>query len=280
MFTIGCHLSTKQGFLSMAKETIAMQGNTFQYFTRNPRGHKAKKIDPSDIAAYKAYAAQHKIATLMAYAPYDIEPASQDTKTRDFALMIMAEDMARAEEIPHQMYLVRPGSALDQPRAQALSNVAAAFNQTLTPSQSTTLVICTMPGEGTQIGASFEEIATILGAIDLADHVGVCLDASAVWASGYDIVNDLEGVLDTFDKTIGFDKLAAIHLNDCKETCGSRAVRHTRIGEGAIGFDALAALVTNPHTAQCAFYLEEPTHDLDIYAKDLARFRDARSQYI
>lgn len=277
MFTIGCHLSTKKGFLHMAQETVSMQGNTFQYFTRNPRGGLIKEIDPTDIAAYKAYADQHDIKTLMAYAPYDIEPASNDLKTRDFALLVMAEDMARAEEIPHQMYLVRPGSALGQPKEQALANVASAINQTLTPAQTTKLLICTMPGEGTQIGSSFEELATIFAHIDLVEHVGICLDASAVWACGYDIVNDLDGVLDEFDKSIGLHNLCAIHLNDCKEPCGSRAVRHTRIGEGAIGFDALAALVTNPRTATCAFYLEEPGDDLAIYAEDLARFHAVRT---
>lgn len=277
MFTIGCHLSTKKGFLHMAQETVSMQGNTFQYFTRNPHGGHIKEIDPTDIAAYKAYADQHDIKTLMAYAPYDIEPASNDLKTRDFALLVMAEDMARAEEIPHQMYLVRPGSALGQPKEQALANVASAINQTLTPAQTTKFLICTMPGEGTQIGSSFEELATIFAHIDLVEHVGICLDASAVWACGYDIVNDLDGVLDEFDKSIGLHNLCAIHLNDCKEPCGSRAVRHTRIGEGAIGFDALAALVTNPRTATCAFYLEEPGDDLAIYAEDLARFHAVRT---
>ncbi len=277
MFTIGCHLSTKKGFLHMAQETVSMQGNTFQYFTRNPRGGHIKEIDPTDITAYKAYADQHDIKTLMAYAPYDIEPASNDLKKRDFALLVMAEDMARTEEIPHQMYLVRPGSALGQPKEQALANVASAINQTLTPAQTTKLLICTMPGEGTQIGSSFEELATIFAHIDLVEHVGICLDASAVWACGYDIVNDLDGVLDEFDKSIGLHNLCAIHLNDCKEPCGSRAVRHTRIGEGAIGFDTLAALVTNPRTATCAFYLEEPGDDLAIYTEDLARFHAVRT---
>lgn len=203
MFTIGCHLSTKKGFLHMAQEAVSMQGNTFQYFTRNPRGGHIKEIDPTDITAYKAYADQHDIKTLMAYAPYDIEPASNDLKKRDFALLVMAEDMARTEEIPHQMYLVRPGSALGQPKEQALANVASAINQTLTPAQTTKLLICTMPGEGTQIGSSFEELATIFAHIDLVEHVGICLDASAVWACGYDIVNDIDGVLDEFDKSIG-----------------------------------------------------------------------------
>lgn len=277
MFTIGCHLSTKKGFLHMAQETVSLHGNTFQYFTRNPRGGRMKELSLTDIEAYKTYAEQYGIKTLMAYAPYDIEPASDDLKTRDFALLVMAEDMARAEEIPHQMYLVRPGSALGQPKEQALANVASAINQTLTHTQTTKLLICTMPGEGTQIGSSFEEIASILAHIDLIDHVGVCLDASAIWACGYDIVNDLDGVLDEFDKTIGLRNLCAIHLNDCKEPCGSHAVRHARIGEGTIGFDALAALVTNPRTKECAFYLEEPEHDLSIYAEDLAKFRAVRT---
>ncbi len=259
----------------MAQETIAMHGNTFQYFTRNPRGGHAKELNVTDITAYKAYASQYGITTLMAYAPYDIEPASQDMKMRDFTLMVMAEDMARAENIPHQMYLVRPGSAHDLPKNTALANVASALNQTLTPAQSTKLILPTMPGEGTQIGSSFEEIAHILTQVNLVDHVGVCLDASAVWAAGYDIVNDLEGVLDKFDKTIGLHNLVAIHLNDCKESCGSHAVRHTRIGEGAIGFNALAALLTNARTNQCAFYLEEPEHSLEIYTEDLAKFRAA-----
>ena len=275
MLTLGCHLSTKEGYLFMAKEAVSIDANTFQYFTRNPRGGAVKKLDPKDIEAYRQYAAEHGIQTICGYAPYDVEPANPEMSKRDFTLMVLAEDLARLEDIPGQYYLVRPGSAPGISVDKAIANVSEAFNKTLTATQTTTVLIDTMAGEGEQVGSSFQQIAAMIDGVKLQDKMGVCLDTSAVWAAGYDIAGDPEGVLDEFDRTIGLDKLKAVHLNDSKEKRGSRVDRHAPIGEGEIGFDALAALTNNPRLADVAFYLEEPHSTLVIYERDVQRFRTA-----
>lgn len=275
MLTIGCHLSIKEGYLFMAKEAVSINANTFQYFTRNPRGGAVKKLDSKDIAAYKDYAAEQGITRITGYAPYDVEPASPEMSRRDFTLMVLAEDLARLEDIPGQYYLVRPGSAPGISLDEAIANVSDAFDKTLTATQSTTVLLDTMAGEGEQVGWKFEQIAAMIDGVKLREKMGVCLDTAAVWAAGYDIVGNLGGVLDEFDKVIGLDKLKAIHLNDSKEALGSRVDRHERIGEGKIGFDALAAFINEPRLADVAFYLEEPHSTLVIYERDVQRFRNA-----
>ncbi len=275
MLKIGCHLSTKRGFLEMAKETISIKGNTFQYFTRNPRGGAQKMLDIKDIDAYKGYAEEHGIDVLCAYAPYVLEPASSDMARKDFTLMVMSEDLARLEEISGQFYLIRPGSAPGIGEGSAIKNVADVVNKALTPSMSSMVLLDTMAGEGSQIGFTFEQLAKIIDAIDLDDKVGVCMDSSAVWASGYDIASDLDGVLSEFDQLIGLEKLKAVHLNDSKEALGSHVDRHARIGEGTIGFEALSAMTNHPKLSDVAFYLEEPNSDLVVYEHDIARFQKA-----
>ncbi len=275
MLKIGCHLSTKRGFLEMAKETISIKGNTFQYFTRNPRGGAQKMLDIKDIDAYKGYAEEHGIDVLCAYAPYVLEPASSDMARKDFTLMVMSEDLARLEEIPGQFYLIRPGSTPGIDEGSAIKNVADVVNKALTPSMSSMVLLDTMAGEGSQIGFTFEQLAKIIDAIYLDDKVGVCMDSSAVWASGYDIASDLDGVLSKFDQLIGLEKLKAIHLNDSKEALGSHVDRHARIGEGTIGFEALSAMANHPKLSDVAFYLEEPDSDLVVYEHDIARFQKA-----
>lgn len=278
MLTIGCHLSIKEGYLFMAKEAVSIGANTFQYFTRNPRGGAVRTIDPKDIEAYKAYAAAHGIKHICGDAPYDVEPAAPDAKKRDFTLMVLAEDLARLEDIPGQFYLLRPGSAPGCSDDQAIANVSDALNKTLAATQTTTVLLDTMPGEGHQVGWRFEQLAAMIDGVKLKNKLGVCLDASAVWAAGYDIVGNLQGVLDELDRTVGLDRLLAVHLNDSKEALGSRVDRHAPIGEGAIGFDALAALTTDPRLAHAAFYLEEPHSTLVTYERDVARFRKAYDQ--
>ncbi len=275
MLKIGCHLSTKRGFLEMAKETISIKGNTFQYFTRNPRGGAQEKLDIKDIDAYKGYAEEHGIDVLCAYAPYVLEPASSDMARKDFTLMVMSEDLALLEEIPGQFYLIRPGSTPGIDEGSAIKNVADVVNKALTPSMSSMVLLDTMAGEGSQIGFTFEQLAKIIDAIDLDDKVGVCMDSSAVWASGYDIASDLDGVLSEFDQLIGLEKLKAVHLNDSKEALGSHVDRHARIGEGTIGFEALSAMANHPKLSDVAFYLEEPDSDLVVYEHDIARFQKA-----
>lgn len=275
MLTIGCHLSKREGYLFMAKEAVSIHANTFQYFTRNPRGGAVAKLDQKDIEVYDAYVKEHGITQVCGYAPYDVEPANPEKAKRDFTLMVMAEDLARLEEAPGDYYLVRPGSAPGISADEAIKNVSSALNQTITASQSTLVLLDTMAGEGDQIGWTFDQIGQMIQGVDHADKVGVCLDAAAVWAAGYDIKGDLDGVLDEFDQKIGLDKLKCVHVNDSKEERGSRVDRHARVGEGAIGFDALAALVNSPRLAGRAFYLEEPHATLVIYEEDVARFQSA-----
>ena len=221
MFTIGCHLSSAKGYLHMAKDAVSIDANTFQFFTRNPRGGRAKAIDPKDIAAFAAYAPEHGIERILAHAPYTLNPASDKQQTRDFALMVLAEDLGRMEETPHQLYNMHPGSAVGQPCEVAIAKIADALNQSLLPHQTTTLLLETMAGKGSEIGGTFEELAAIIAQVELESHVGVCLDTCHVWDAGYDIVGDLDGVLEEFDRVIGLDRLHAIHLNDSMNARGS-----------------------------------------------------------
>lgn len=275
MFTIGCHLSSAKGYLHMAKDAVSIDANTFQFFTRNPRGGRAKAIDPKDIAAFAAYAPEHGIERILAHAPYTLNPASDKQQTRDFALMVLAEDLGRMEETPHQLYNMHPGSAVSQPCEVAIAKIADALNQSLLPHQTTTLLLETMAGKGSEIGGTFEELAAIIAQVELESHVGVCLDTCHVWDAGYDIVGDLDGVLEEFDRVIGLDRLHAIHLNDSMNARGSHKDRHARIGEGEIGFKALAAVTNHPKLRDLPFYLETPNPDLAGYAEEIAALRRA-----
>lgn len=275
MFTIGCHLSSAKGYLHMAKDAVSIDANTFQFFTRNPRGGRAKAIDPKDIAAFAAYAPEHGIERILAHAPYTLNPASDKQQTRDFALMVLAEDLGRMEETPHQLYNMHPGSAVGQPCEVAIAKIADALNQSLLPHRTTTLLLETMAGKGSEIGGTFEELAAIIAQVELESHVGVCLDTCHVWDAGYDIVGDLDGVLEEFDRVIGLDRLHAIHLNDSMNARGSHKDRHARIGEGEIGFKALAAVTNHPKLRDLPFYLETPNPDLAGYAEEIAALRRA-----
>ena len=276
MFTIGCHLSSAKGYLHMAKDAVSIDANTFQFFTRNPRGGRAKEIDPSDVSAYTAFAADHGITRILAHAPYTLNPASDKQQTRDFALMVLAEDLGRMEETPHQLYNMHPGSATGQTHEEAIAKIADALNQSLLPHQTTTLLLETMAGKGSEVGGTFEELAAIIAQMDLDDHVGVCLDTCHVWDAGYDIAGDLDGVLDEFDRVIGLDRLRAIHLNDSQNARGSHKDRHARIGEGQIGLEALAAVTNNPRLRDLPFYLETPNPELSGFAEEIALLREKR----
>lgn len=278
MFTIGCHLSSAKGYLKMAESAISIDANTFQFFTRNPRGGKAKEINPKDVAAYAAYAEEHGIVRILAHAPYTLNPASDKQQTRDFALMVLAEDLVRMEETPHQLYNMHPGSAVGQPVEVAVNRIADALNRSLLPHQTTTLLLETMAGKGSEVGGTFEELAAIIAQIELQDHVGVCLDTCHVWDAGYDIAGDLDGVLAEFDRVIGLDRLRAIHLNDSLNPCGSHKDRHARIGEGQIGFEALAAVTNHPKLRDLPFYLGTPNPDLAGYAEEIAKLRARRKE--
>lgn len=278
MFTIGCHLSSAKGYLAMAKNAVSIDANTFQFFTRNPRGGKAKAIDPVDVAAFATYARENDIETVLAHAPYTLNPASDKQQTRDFALMVLVEDLGRMEETPHQLYNMHPGSHVGQGIEVGIDLIATALNEVLLPVQTTTLLLETMAGKGSEIGGSFEELAAIIAKINLSEHVGVCLDTCHVWDAGYDIAGDLDGVVEEFDRVIGLDRLRAIHLNDSLNVCGARKDRHARIGEGEIGFEALSAVTNHPKLRHLPFFLETPNDELSGYADEIARLRAARNE--
>ncbi len=272
MLTIGCHLSSSKGFEAMARTAVGIGANTFQFFTRNPRGGAAKAIDPADMQAFKAYAAEHGIRTILAHAPYTLNAAAAVERTRDFALQTFADDLVRMEETPHQLYNFHPGCHVKQGAEEGVRLISGVLNHVLQPQQTTCVLLETMAGKGTEVGRSFEELAAIIDRVDLNSHLGVCLDTCHVWDAGYDIANDLDGVLEEFDKVVGIDRLRAIHLNDSKNPCGAHKDRHARLGEGHIGFDALLAVTRHLALSGLPFYLETP-NDLDGYAFEIAALR-------
>lgn len=273
MLTIGCHLSIAKGYRAIAEEAVSLGANTFQFFTRNPRGGKAKAIDPADVASFRAYAAEQGIERILAHAPYTLNPASATEKTRDFARMALAEDLARMENTPGQLYNMHPGSHVGQGVDVGIDLIAAALDEALRSEQTTTLLLETMAGKGSEIGGRFEELAAIIERVGLRDKVGVCLDTCHVWDAGYDIAGDLDGVLREFDEVVGLDRLRAVHLNDSLNPRGARKDRHARIGEGFIGFEALSAVTRHPLLRDLPFYLETPQEEPSGYADEIARLR-------
>lgn len=273
--TIGCHLSIAKGYRAIAEEAVSLGANTFQFFTRNPRGGKAKAIDPADVASFRAYAAEQGIDRILAHAPYTLNPASATEKTRDFARMALAEDLARMENTPGQLYNMHPGSHVGQGADIGIGLIAAALDEALRSEQTTTLLLETMAGKGSEIGGRFEELAAIIERVGLRDKVGVCLDTCHVWDAGYDIACDLDGVLREFDEVVGLDRLKAVHLNDSLNPRGARKDRHARIGEGFIGFEALSAVTRHPLLRDLPFYLETPQEEPSGYADEITRLRAA-----
>ena len=272
--TIGCHLSSAKGFAAMAKTAESIGANTFQFFTRNPRGGKAKALDPDDIAAFRDYAGRVGITVFLAHAPYTLNPAAADDRVQEFARATFADDLARMEATPGQYYNFHPGSHVKQGVETGIEKIAAVLNEVLRPEQTTTVLLETMAGKGTEIGRSFEELAAIIERTELSDRIGVCFDTCHVWDAGYDIVHDLDGVLESFDRAVGLDRLKAIHLNDSLNERGARKDRHARIGEGCIGFAALSAVTNHPALRHLPFFLETP-NELPGYADEIARLREA-----
>lgn len=273
MLNIGCHLSSSKGYLHMAKDAVRVGGTTWQFFTRNPRGGKAKAIDPKDVEAMHAFCSEHGIERILAHAPYTLNPASSKSETREFAIATLADDLQRMEFTPGQYYNMHPGSHVGQGVEAGIELIAATLNATLREEQTTTLLLETMAGKGTEIGRSFEELKQIIDRVELSDHVGVCLDTCHVWEAGYDIVGNLEGVLGEFDRVLGLDRLRAVHLNDSKNPRGAHKDRHECIGRGEIGWDALLAVTRHPALAHLPFYLETPQDNLDGWAQEIARLK-------
>lgn len=269
---IGCHLSSSKGFLHMGKEAVRIGANTFQFFTRNPRGSRAKEIDPKDVESYLAYAKEHGLGRVIAHAPYTLNPASSEIRVREFAQQTLADDLRRLEYIPGNVYNFHPGSHVGQGTEQGIRLIAELLNEILTREQKTTVLLETMAGKGTEVGRRFEELAQILDRIHLQEKVGVCLDTCHVHDAGYDIVNDLDGVLEEFDRVIGLRRLQAVHVNDSKNPSGSHKDRHEKIGEGCIGYEALYRVVHHPALAGLPFCLETP-NELDGYAREIRMLR-------
>ena len=275
MLHIGCHLSCSNGYLAMGRQAVELGADTFQFFTRNPRGGSAKAIDEKDTSAFNAFAKENGIEVILAHAPYTINPASPVDKTADFAFTALSEDLARMENTPGQLYNMHPGSAVGQSVDEAVERIAGMLNRVLRPEHSTTFLLETMAGKGTEVGRTFEELAAIIERIELSEKVGVCLDTCHVWDAGYDIAGNLDGVLEEFDRIIGLSRLKAVHLNDSKNPLGARKDHHAPIGEGCIGFKALSAVTCHPLLRKLPFYLETPHDTLDGYADEIARLKAA-----
>ena len=273
MLHIGCHLSSSKGFLAMGKEAVRLNADTFQYFTRNPRGSKAKAIDPQDVNRYLEFAAEHHFAPVIAHAPYTLNACSAEERTRDFARMAMADDLQRMEFTPGGLYNFHPGSHVGQGAETGISLIAGLLNELLTVNMTTTVLLETMAGKGTEMGRNFEELREILDRVELSEKMGVCLDTCHVHDAGYDIVNHLDEVLTEFDKIVGLSRLKAVHLNDSMNPLGSRKDRHEKIGQGAIGLDAFVRIINHPALRHLPFVLETP-NDSDGYAREIRLLRE------
>lgn len=274
-FKIGCHLSTSKGFLNMGKEIISLGGNTFQFFTRNPRGSAAKLLDLDDIEAFKTFAKENGIEVILAHAPYTLNACSADESTRNFAKETFADDLRRMEYIPGNLYNFHPGSHVKQGVDTGIDYIVDMLNEVIKPDQTTTVLLETMAGKGSEIGRSFTEIRRIIDGVSLNSHLGVCLDTCHVYDAGYDIVSNLDLVLDEFDKVIGIDRLKAIHINDSKNPFESHKDRHEKIGEGYIGTDAFERIINHPKLRNLPFYLETP-NELSGYAKEIELLKSIR----
>lgn len=272
MLNIGCHLSASKGFLNMAKEAVSINANTFQFFTRNPRGFKAKDIDEKDINKFLEYISDKNFAPIVAHAPYTLNACSADEKIRELAKVTMADDLRRMEYVPNNYYNFHPGSHVKQGVEVGTDYIVEMLNSILTPQQTTTVLLETMAGKGSEIGRSFNELKDILDRVELKEKIGVCLDTCHIWDGGYNIVDDLDRVVDEFDSIIGLDKLYAIHLNDSKNVMNSHKDRHETIGNGYIGLEALARVINHPQLKNLPFELETP-NDLQGYAKEIEILR-------
>jgi len=273
MLNIGCHLSVAKGYLHMGKEALGIGANTFQFFTRNPRGSKAKEIDEKDAAALVAFMEEHNFAPVLGHAPYTLNPCSPDPKVREFAQMVIAEDILRMEYIPHNLYTFHPGSHGGQGSEAGMEFIVEFLNKALFKEQTTLVLLETMSGKGSEVGRSFEEIRAILDRVELTEKVGVCLDTCHIYSAGYDIVSDLDGVLEEFESIIGLDRLKGIHLNDSMNPFDSSKDRHARIGEGSIGLEPIINVINHPKLHHLPFYLETP-NDVAGYGEEIKLLRE------
>ncbi len=270
---LGCHLSTAAGYAAMAADAVSIGATTFAFFTRNPRGGNARQLDDADLAAFLATLSEREIGPLVAHAPYTYNLCSAKPETVDFARRAMREDLERMERLPGHLYNFHPGSHVKQGADEGIRLICAGLNEVLEPGQATTVLLETMAGKGTEVGRSFEELARIIDGVEHDELLGVCLDTCHVWDAGYDVAGDLDGVLDEFDRVIGLDRLRALHLNDSKNPRGARKDRHERIGRGALGLGAFAAVVSDSRLAGLPMVLETPQDGLAGWAAEIALLR-------
>jgi len=269
MLTIGSHLSASKGYLHMGKEALSIGANTFQFFTRNPRGGSAKAIDKKDVDAFNHLCREEGIAVILAHAPYTLNACAKEESIRQFARNTFADDLRRLEYTPGSLYNFHPGSHVQQGAEEGVRLITAMLNDLLTPAMTTTVLLETMAGKGSEVGRSFEELRAIMDGVTLKDKLGVCLDTCHVYDGGYDIRNNLDGVLAEFDRVIGLEKLKAIHINDSKNPFASHKDRHEKIGEGALGLETFEKLINHPRLKGIPFYLETP-NELAGYAREIA----------
>lgn len=270
---IGNHLSASKGYAAMGKAALALDANTFAFFTRNPRGGKAKEIDEKDVEKFLNFAKEHEFGKIVAHAPYTMNLCAAKEDVRSFSKEMLLDDLKRMEYTPYNYYNFHPGSHVGQGAEKGIVLIAEALNEALKPEQTTTVLLETMAGKGTEVGRTFEELREILDRVELNDKMGVCLDTCHVWDGGYDIVNDLDGVLNEFDRVIGLDRLKAVHFNDSMNDCGSHKDRHAKIGEGKIGAEAMRRVALHPLLEGRPFILETPNDD-EWYRREIQMVRE------
>ncbi len=268
MLKIGCHLSVSKGYLNMGKEALEIGADTFQFFTRNPRGGGSKAVSREDVDALLRLMGDHNFAPLLAHAPYTLNPCSADEKVRAFAHLAMREDLEKMEMLPGNLYNFHPGSHVGQGVEEGIIKIVELLNAVLKPEMTTKILLETMSGKGSEVGSRFEELKAIIDGVELDGKLGVCLDTCHVYDAGYDIVGDLDGVLEEFDRIVGLDRLYAIHINDSKNPFSSHKDRHEKIGEGSVGIEAFERIINHPKLKNLPFYLETP-NELDGYAREI-----------
>ncbi len=269
MLHIGAHLSSAKGYLAMGKEALSMKADTFQFFTRNPRGGAAKEINKEDVSSFRTFASDHHFTSLIAHAPYTLNACGKEERVRAFAIQALSEDLARTEFLPGNYYNFHPGSHVGQGIETGIQKIAEVLNMTIRPEQSTTVLLETMAGKGSEVGSRFEQLRTIMDRTNYSEKLGICLDTCHVYDAGYDIVNHLDDVLEEFDHIIGLSRLKAVHLADSKNPFASRKDRHETIGNGFIGLDAMIRIINHPALKSLPFILETPT-DTAGHAKEIA----------
>lgn len=277
MFRIGCHISAAGGYLAMGKKAAALGANTFAFFTRNPRGGASKALDEADVEAFLDFAAEHDISALVAHAPYTLNPCAEKENVREFARLAFREDLQRMESTPGHCYNFHPGSHVGQGIPIGIEKITEILNESLFPEMRTTVLLETMAGKGSEVGGRFEELRAILDGVQLQDKMGVCFDTCHVWDAGYDIVNDLDGVLTEFDRVVGLHRLRAVHLNNSKNDIGSHKDRHEKIDEGYLPLEAIRRVITHEALRGLPFILETPNED-EGYAREIALLKELRAR--